>query len=172
MENQLEQIRMRHRMRKYSSESWEDIGHLLSLLDRREMQKPDALAYLRECLNNNKYPATSDMIAVIDELEASRANHIKDLEEIDDWLSTMISECEFTRFVQTRLKWLRDQGQPTTIDILATTIGILDGLILSLDIRIASAPAGARAAGLREAARIIRNKRTELYRQVNDNDES
>lgn len=107
VEDQLEQIRMRHRMLKYSSESWEDIGHLLSLLDRREMQKPDALAYLRECLNSNKYPATSDMIAVIDELEACRANRIADLEFILCLLNEHCVGTKVPRLVQARLDRLR-----------------------------------------------------------------
>lgn len=143
----------------------DDLRYLLNQLDRQEVQKPAALSYLRECLNHNMYPAISDMLAVIDELEASRVNHINDLEEINNLLSLMASECEATRFVQTRLKWLRNQGQSTAIDIL-------DSLLMIIDSRVAAGPAGARAAGLREAARIIRNKRAELYRQVNDNDES
>lgn len=85
--DRLSQIRAKAVMGDHTSTAREDIAFLLNQLDRREMQKPAALSYLRECLNNNKYPATSDMIAVIDELEACRAAHIKDLEEIDNLLS-------------------------------------------------------------------------------------
>lgn len=105
--NRLSQIRAKAAMRNYMSIDREDIDFLLNQLDRQEMQKPDALAYLRECLNSNKYPATGDMIAIIDELEACRANRIADLEFVLSILNEHCVGTKVPRLVQARLDRLR-----------------------------------------------------------------
>ena len=105
--NRLSQIRFRTNTGHYSTETREVICFLLSQLDRQVLQKPDALAHLRECLNSNKYPATGDMIAVIDELEACRANRIADLEFVLSLLNEHCVGTKVPRLVQARLDRLR-----------------------------------------------------------------
>lgn len=85
----------------------DDLRYLLNQLDRQEVQKPAALSYLRECLNHNMYPAISDMLAVIDELEACRANRIADLEFILCLLNEHCVGTKVPRLVQARLDRLR-----------------------------------------------------------------
>ena len=100
MEDQIAQIRTRYIMGDYSGESREDIGHLLSLLDRQAMQDPAALNYLRDCIDNKRYPALSDIRAIIDELRDTRQQRIADLEFILDTVNEHSVGTPIPRIVQ------------------------------------------------------------------------
>jgi len=132
MDSRIGEIRYRVHRNAYNDEVVvSDVKYLLNQLDRQETHNPASLQYLREALNNNRYPHPSDMIAIIDELEASRAAHIKDLKEIDEMLSRTFS-CPgvqltdfyaargqlIAEFVHRRLEHRRNPGTPTHREIL------------------------------------------------------